>query len=228
MSIYLLAVAFAVCELAGTAAVVRAYDIAQFTPSNPSEFAWFYMGMFLLELPLVALIARRATPQTMRTALLTFYGLVSYIPKLLRNPTAPAYHDEFAHWRATYEILSTGKLFQANPLIHIIAQYPGLHAATAALVHATGLSIWQAAILLLILFHVTLVLGIAALAQALGFNNRTASLIAILYALNSSFLYFDTEYAYESMSITLVVWTLVSYVRAIRSQPGEGRQHGVC
>ena len=151
MSVYLLAVAFAVCELAGTAAIVRAYDIAQFTLSNTSEFAWFYMGMFLLELPLVGLIARRATPQTMRTALLTFYGLVSYIPKLLRNPTAPAYHDEFAHWRATYEILSTGKLFQPNPLIHIIAQYPGLHAATAALVHATGLSIWQAAILLLIL-----------------------------------------------------------------------------
>ena len=222
-SVYLLALAFAVCELAGTAAVVRAYDIAQFTLSNTSEFVWFYMGMFLLELPLVGLIARRATPHTMRTALLTLYGLVSYIPKLLRNPTGPAYHDEFAHWRATYEILSTGKLFQPNPLIHIIAQYPGLHAATAALVNATGLSIWQAAILLLILFHVTLVLGIAALAQALGFNNRTASLIAILYALNSSFLYFDTEYAYESMAITLVVWTLVCYVKAIRSQSGEGR-----
>ena len=123
----------------------------------------------------------------------------------------------------TYEILSTGKLFQPNPLIPIIARYPGLHAATAALVHATGLTIWQAATLLLILFHVTLVLGIAALAQALGFNNRTASLIAILYALNSSFLYFDTQYAYESMAITLVVWTLVAYVRAIRSQSGQGR-----
>ena len=154
--------------------------------------------------------------------------LSAIFPSCCGTRPSPAYHDEFAHWRATYEILSTGKLFQPNPLIHIIAQYPGLHAATAALVHATGLSIWQAAILLLILFHVTLVLGIAALAQALGFNNRTASLIAILYALNSSFLYFDTQYAYESMAITLVVWTLVAYVRAIRSRPGEGRAHGVC
>jgi hypothetical protein len=179
--------------------------------------------MFLIELPLAGLIARRATPCTMRTALLTLYGLVSYAPKLLRNPTAPIYHDEFAHWRATNEILSTGKLFQPNSIISIISQYPGLHATTAALVHATGLTIWQAATLLLILFHATLVLGIAALAQAMGFNNRTASLIAILYALNSSFLYFDTQYAYESMAITLVVWTLVAYIRAIRSKPGEGR-----
>lgn len=205
------------------AAVVRAYNIAEITVSGTSEFTWFWVGMFLIELPLATLIARRATPWTMRTALLTLYGLVSFAPKLLRNPAAPAYHDEFAHWRATYEILSTGKLFQPNPIISIISQYPGLHAATAALVHGTGLTIWQAATLLLILFHVTLVLGVAALAQALGFSNRTASLTAILYALNSSFLYFDTQYAYESMAVTLVVWTLVAYVRAIRAQPGEGR-----
>jgi hypothetical protein len=155
--------------------------------------------------------------------LLIFYGLVSYAPKLLRNPTAPIYHDEFAHWRATYEILSTGKLFRLDPIIPIVARYPGLHAATAALVHATGLTIWQAATLLLILLHVALVLGIAALAQALGFNNRVASLIAIFYSLNSSFLYFDTQYAYESMGITLAIWTLVAYVRAIRSGPRSGQ-----
>jgi hypothetical protein len=205
------------------AAIVRGYNIAEATLTSTSEFVWFWLGMFLLELPVAGLIARRATPRAMRAALLAFYGLVSYAPKLLRNPTSPMFHDEFAHWRATYEILSTGKLFQPNPTIPIIARYPGLHAATASLVHATGLSIWQAATVLLILFHVTLILGVAALAQALGFNNRTASLIAILYGLNSSFLYFDAQYAYESMAITLVVWTLVAYVWAIRSPWGQGR-----
>jgi hypothetical protein len=159
----------------------------------------------------------------MRTALLVLYGLVSYAPKLLRNPSAPIYHDEFAHFRETYEILATGKLFAPNPIISIIARYPGLHAATAALVHATGLTIWHAGTLLLIVCHVALVLGIAALAQSLGLDNRTASIIAILYGLNSSFLYFDTQYGYESMAITLVVWTLVAYVRAVRSQWGRGR-----
>jgi hypothetical protein len=223
VSIHLLVVIFAGCELAGMAAVVRAYLIAQTTRSNTSEFAWFWVGMILLELPIAVLTARRATSRTMRGALLTFYGIVSYAPKLLRNPASPIFHDEFAHWLETYTILSTGKLFQPNSIIPIIARYPGLHATTAALVHATGLTIWQAATLLLILFHITLVLGIAALAQALGFDNRTAALVAILYALNSSFLYFDTQYAYESMAITLVVWALVAFVRAVRSQPGQGR-----
>ena len=127
------------------AAVVRAYLIAQTTLSNTSEFAWFWVGMFLLELPIAVLIARRATPRAMRGALLTLYGIVSYAPKLLRNPASPIFHDEFAHWLETYKILSTGKLFQPNSIIPIIARYPGLHATTAALVHATGLTIWQAA-----------------------------------------------------------------------------------
>ena len=220
---YLLATAFAACELAGMAAVVRAYNIAETTLSNTSEFAWFWIGMLLLELPVAGLIARRAMPRAMRIALLILYGFISYAPKLLRNPASPTYHDEFAHWRATNNILSTGRLFQPTTLIHITAHYPGLHSATAALVLVTGLTIWQAATLLLVLFHVALVLGVAALAQALGFNNRTASLAAILYALNSSFLYFDTQYAYESAAITLVVWTLAAYVRAIRSPSGERR-----
>jgi hypothetical protein len=216
-------VAFVVCQLSGVAAIVHSYLIAQTRLTSTSEFAWFWAGMFLLELPIAGLVARRATPQAVRTALLTLYGFVSFAPKLIRNPTSPLYHDEFAHWRATYNILNTGKLFQPDPIIPIISRYPGLHAATTALVHATGLSIWQAAEVLLLLFHITLVLGIAALAQSLGLSNRTASVVAILYCLNSSFLYFDTQYAYESMAITLVVWALVAFVRAIRSQPGQRR-----
>jgi hypothetical protein len=223
LRVFFLCVAFAACESAGVTALVRSYTIAQTTLTNTSEFAWFWTGMFLLVLPLAGLLGRRGTPPAMHTGLLILYGLVSYAPKLLRNPASPLYHDEFAHWREAHEILTTGKLFQPNPIISIIPRFPGLHAATAALVHATGLTIWQAGTLLLVLFHVTLVLGIATLAQSLGMSNRTATLAAVLYGLNSSFLYFDTQYGYESMAITLVVWTLVAYVRAIRSQRGQGR-----
>src|SRR6185437_1935384 len=217
------AVAFAICVLGGMAALVHSYLIAQTTLSNQAEFAWFWAGMILLVLPLAVVITRRTTPPAVRTALLTLYGGVSYAPKLLRNPASPLYHDEFAHWRATFNILSTGKLFQPDPIIQVIARYPGLHATTAALVHATGLTIWQAATLLLVILHVSLVLGIATLAQSLGLSSRTASVAAVLYGLNSSFLYFDTQFAYESMAITLVVWALVAYVRAVRAQPGRGR-----
>ena len=161
-------------------------------------------------MPIGVLIARRKTLPTVRTALVVLYGIVTYAPKLLRDPSAPLYHDEFAHWLETDEILQTGKLFRPNPIVAMAARYPGLHAATAALVHATGLTIWQAATILLLFCHVLLVVGILALAEILV-TNRTASLAAIIYSLNSSFLYFDTQFGYESVGVTLVVWTLVAY-----------------
>ena len=141
---------------------------------------------------------------------------------MLRNPAGPAYHDEFAHWLDVDQILHTGKLFQPNPILPIAARYPGLQAATAALVHATGLTIWQAATILILACHVFLVLGIVALAEVFV-TNRTAALAAVLYGVNSSFLYFDTQFAYESIAITLVVWTLVAYMRAICADSGRNR-----
>jgi hypothetical protein len=200
------------------AAIAYSYHIGEYHQTSQSEFTWFWVGMLLLTLPLIGIIARAGTPNALRTALLTLYAILTYAPKLLRNPSSPVYHDEFAHWRDTYEILHTGKLFSPNPVIPITARYPGLHAATAALVNATGLSIWHAATVLLVLCHVLLVLGIASLGEGLGMTNRIAALAAILYSFNSSFLYFDTEFAYESMAVTLVVWTLVAYTQAIRSR----------
>ena len=215
--------ALAASEVAGMAALVTSYRIAQTTLSNRAEFIWFWLGMFLVQLPLTGLISRRGTSNSARTALLVLFGMVTYAPKLLRDPMSPVYHDEFAHWRETNDILATGKLFGPSPIVPIISRYPGLHSATAALVHATGLTIWQAATVLLILSHLTLVLGIAALAEAVGFNSRTSALAAIIYSLNSSFLYFDTQFGYESMAIALMVWTLVAFVRAIRAGPRQGR-----
>jgi hypothetical protein len=204
-------------------AIVTSYSIAQTTLSDNAEFAWFWLGMAAVELPLVVLIARRKTQQAVRGALLILFGIITFAPKLLRDPASPVFHDEFAHWRETYDILTTGRLFRPAPIVPIISRYPGLHSATAALVNVTGLSIWQAAALLLLLFHVALLLGIMDLAQLLGMSNRAAVLIAVLYSVNSSFLYFDTEFGYESMAITLLVWTLAAFARAIRSQPGRGR-----
>jgi hypothetical protein len=209
--------------LLGMIALTHSYAIAQYHLAATSEFVWFWVGMFLLTLPIVILLAQKSIPAGVRATLLVMYGILTYAPKLLRNPSAPLFYDEYAHWRNTYEIIKTGKLFTPNPLVGISARYPGLHAATAALVNFTGLSIWHAAVVLLLICHVFLVLGIAALAEAVGVPRWPASLSAILYSLNSSFLYFDTQYAYESMALTFAVWALVAYVHAISGKNWRDR-----
>jgi hypothetical protein len=221
-------IAVAVCEVAGIASLVVSYSIAQTTTGGQAEFVWFWLGMALIELPLIAVVARRAASEATRHAALILLGIVTYAPKLLRDPTSPDFHDEFAHWRDVYDILATGKLFEPVPIVPIISRYPGLHATVAALINATGLGIWQGATLLLITLHVTCFLGIAALTQAIGFDSRTAAFAAVIYGFNSSFLYFDTEFGYESMAIALLIWALFTFVQAIRADPGRERAAWCC
>src|SRR5260370_24280040 len=119
------AIPLAGCELAGMTALVIGYQSGESAASNTSEFAWFWTGMLLLTLPLAVLVGRSATPSRIRTALLVLYGLVSYAPKLLRHPASPLYHDEFAHWRETHDIINTRKIFNPDPLSSLLASYPG-------------------------------------------------------------------------------------------------------
>jgi hypothetical protein len=225
---WLLVLAIAACEAAGMAAIVKSYVIAQATVSNEAEFIWFWAGMNLMELPLIAVIARRGTGAAVRSALLLIIGITTYAPKLLRDPSAPIFHDEYAHWRAAYDIVASGRLFQPAQIIPVIARYPGLHAATAAIVDVTGLSVWQAGMVLVLLCHVALLVGIMTLARAVGLDSRAATLAAVAYGFNASFLYFDTQYSYESMSITLVVWSLAAFTQAIRARSGPHRGAWCC
>ncbi len=225
---WLFTLTVAACEVVGMAAIVKSYLIAQTTVSDEAEFIWFWAGMNLMELPLIALIARRRTGAAARSALLLIIGFTSYAPKLLRDPSAPLYHDEYAHWRATYDIIASGRLFEPAQIVPIIARYPGLHAATAVIVDVTGLSIWQAGTILVLLCHVALLAGIVTLARAIGLDSRAATLAAVAYGFNASFLYFDTQFSYESMSITLVVWSLAAFAQAIRAQSGPHRSAWCC
>ncbi len=213
----------AACAAAGMAAIVKSYLVAEATVSNEAEFIWFWAGLAMVEIPLIAMIARRRTGAAARSALLLIIAFASYAPKLLRDPGAPIYHDEFAHWRATYDIVASRQLFESAQIVPVIGGYPGLHAATAVIVDVTGLSIWQAATVLLLLCHVALLAGIVTLARAMGLDSRPATLAAVIYGFNASFLYFDTQFAYESMAITLVIWSLAAFTQAIRAQPGPHR-----
>jgi hypothetical protein len=213
----------AACAAAGMTAMVKSYLVAEATVSNEAEFIWFWAGLITVEIPLIAVIARRRTSPAARSALLLVIAFASYGPKLLRDPGLPVYHDEYAHWRATYDIIATGQLFEHAQIVPVIGWYPGLHAATAVIVELTGLSIWQAATILLLLCHVALLAGIVALARAIGLDSRIATLAAVAYGFNASFLYFDTQFSYESMAITLAAWTLAAFTQAIRARPGPHR-----
>ncbi|MDI6101345.1 hypothetical protein QLQ12_22265 [Actinoplanes sp. NEAU-A12] len=199
----------------GAGALVTAYRRAEW--GQEGAFSWFWAGMLVFTLPAAWWAVRRGTGARLRLAVLIGYACFTYLPKLLRNPTGPLYHDEYAHWGQSRDILLDGVLFQQNSIIRVIGDYPGLHACVASLATLTGLTVWHAALFVLILAHVLLALGVAVLAGQLWPDPRIAAAAAIVYSLNSSFLYFDTQFGYESLAIGVLVWALVCALRAIRA-----------
>ncbi|GIE77846.1 hypothetical protein Aph02nite_37960 [Actinoplanes philippinensis] len=200
---------------AGAAALVTAYRRAEW--GQDGAFDWFWAGMLVFSLPAAYWAIRRGSSARLRLAVLIGYACFTYLPKLLRNPAGPLYHDEYAHWGQSHDILLDGLLFQQNPIVRVIGDYPGLHATVASLATLTGVTVWHAALFVLILAHVLLTLGVAVLAGQLWPDPRVAAAAAIVYSLNSSFLYFDTQLGYESLAIGVLVWALACAMRAIRA-----------
>ncbi|GAA2857091.1 hypothetical protein Acy02nite_66340 [Actinoplanes cyaneus] len=209
------AITLTVAGAAGAAAIVVAYRRAEFGDSG--QFGWFWAGMLLFTLSAGYWALRRGTSARLRLAVLIGYGAFTYLPKLLRHPSGPLYHDEYAHWGQSHDILVDGRLFELNPIVRVIGDYPGLHACVASLAALTGLSIWQSALFVLTTAHVLLTLGVAVLAGQLRPDPRIAAAAAIGYSLNSSFLFFDTQFGYESLSLPIMVWALVATLRALRA-----------
>ena len=206
------------CGVAGAVALVAATRRAEW---GHDPYPLFWLGMLVFTLPAAWWLTRRGTGPRLRAAVLVGYAGFTYLPKLLRNPDGPLYHDEFAHWRQSRQILADGHLFDPNPIVRVAADFPGLHATVASVAALTGVSVWQAALVVLIVAHLLVVLGVAVLAAEIWRDGRIAAAAALIYSLNSSFLYFDTQFGYESLAIALLVWTLVALLRAMR---GPGRR----
>ncbi|HEX4720987.1 MAG TPA: hypothetical protein VH333_00630, partial [Pseudonocardiaceae bacterium] len=198
----------------GVVLLAVSYSMAATRGVDEGHYAVFWAGMLVFTVPAIAVACSRRASDRVRLGWLAAYALFTYVPKLLRNPTGPLYHDEIAHWRQTVGIATTGHLFEPNATIGIISRFPGLHIVVATISKATGLSVWQAALVVLVLAHVLTVLGTAMLGESLFGSVRAGVVVALVYSLNSSFLYFDTQFAYESLAVPLFVWCLAALAKA--------------
>ena len=212
------------CATVGALLIALSYSIASNSAGGTSYFAVFWLGALLLFVPAAAVITSRRISSRLRFGWLLVYGLFTDIPKLLRDPAQPLFHDEIAQWRQAADLAATGKLFQPNYIIGIVARFPGLHIVTAAISNSTGLTVWQSGIVILVIAHVMTVFAAYALGEAIfDGNERAGAIVALVYSLNSSFMYFDTEYAYESLAMPFFLWCLACLARAHRARGNRER-----
>jgi hypothetical protein len=204
-----------VSSVAGTALVILAYHEAE-SSAGHLHFAVFWAGV-LLTLGGCVYAGVICESTRVLTAVLLWFGIFTFLPKYLMTRNGPAYFDEFGHLRHVTDMLATGHIEVSDPLLPVVQYYPGLGLATEAVHYVTRLNLWHSGQIVVLAAHCVALLLIAAICNLLGFSSRGRFFAALVFAANPSFIYFDSQYAYESLAITLMLATVYCCLRVKQS-----------
>lgn len=165
-------------------------------------------GLALLFAPIAARLLAARAPRAERIGLVALFGLALYLVKVFQYPLYFAYHDELIHWRTADDIVRYSELFRANSLIPVSPLFPGLEIATGALANLSGLSIFHAGLIVVGAGRLVLTLALFLFYERVGGSARVAGLATLLYLSNPKTLFFDSQFAYESLALPLALLTI--------------------
>ena len=132
------------------------------------------------------------------------------------NPLLFTGFDEQLHMRTLGDILSSHRLFEANPLLEVSPRYPGLE-ATATLVHQLGIPTMAATFIVIIASRVVLVTVLADAVEHMTGSLRASGLAVAVYALSSQYVFFNSQFAYQTMAMPLALAAVSFLARARNS-----------
>lgn len=202
----------------GVLAVACAYTAAR------AGMAWapplFWAGVLVLVVPLALRLGSATAARRERIGLVAVLGLGMYLVKVLHSPVAFTTHDELLHWRTASDITRSGHLYLPNSLLPVSPLYPGLENVAAALVGLGGLTIFQAGVAVVGAARLVLVLALYLFYEEIGRSARLAGLATLLYMANPHLVFFDAQFAYESLALPLAVACLLVTARRARARHG--------
>ena len=175
--------------------------------------ALFWGGLVVIYAPLAFRMLSASASRAERISLAVLLGVSLFVVKILASPTGFVRFDELGTWRATNDVLQTGHLFSANPLIVSTAGFPGLETLTAAVAQLTGLSIFHSGLVVLGVARTMLLVALFLFLERVTRSARAAGIGVAVYACNPSFLYFDSQFAYESLALPIALAMLLVAVR---------------
>ncbi|HEY6794071.1 MAG TPA: hypothetical protein VI248_05260 [Kineosporiaceae bacterium] len=192
------------------------------TSAQSGYFLTFWAGIISGAGPLVHRLCSRKVLEGERQLVVAGLALFTFAPKYLRNASGPLFYDERAHWVQLNQVVSGHHLYVANDAVPIVQYYPGLHALSGVIVQATGLSSWTVAEIVVAVVHVLGALAAYMLARTM-LPPQGAGIVAAIYMTNAEWIYFDTQFAYESLGVTLVMWVLYFAARTFRARTSRDR-----
>ena len=180
------------------------------------DSAWsdlvFWAGLITLIAPLAFRLMTGRMSRQEGTAIVLIAAVGFYLVSYLRSPLAVVQFDEFLHWRTANDMLRTGRLFEPNPVLPISPLYPGLEIATTSLVNLTGLDIFHAGVLIIGAARILLALTMFNVFMYVTRSAKVSVAASLLYMGNTTFVYFDAQFGYESLALPMAMFVVCALV----------------
>jgi hypothetical protein len=176
--------------------------------------AVFWAGLLTIFVPVVVHVWR-GPPRSEALLAVVLLGVALYLVKVLHSPLDFTSHDEFSTLRTTLDLQRFGHAFEDNPLIDVHPFYPAIEFVSSGVAAVTGMSIFSSALVVIGVLRVALMAGLFLLFESAA-GARVAALATVLYACNPNFVFFDSQWAYESFALPLAVLVVAMAARGPR------------
>ena len=206
---------------AGLFVVSVAFSLSRSDPQSGWAQLLFWVGLALIVLPPAARLLGAGAGRAERLGLALTVGVLLYLVKIIHDPFGFTYADEWVHVYNAQQILGSGALFHANPIIGVTSRYPGLESVTAAVASLTHLGLFASGAIVLGAARILFVLAFFLLVELITGSARIAGVAVLVYAANPNFLFWSAEFSYESIALPLALFAFFAAVRSRRS-PGAG------
>ena len=195
-------------------------------PHTGSGIALYWFGQLMIVVPVAGrLLSRRPLSNGNIVTLISVLTIAEYILKCTYNPLGFAFNDEFLHWRGTTNMLQSGQLFELNYGLPIGTHYPGIEEVTSALISATGLSVFEAGLVVAGIAHMLYVLFLYLAFVVAIRSHRIAGIAVLLYFAAPSLTSFNSMFIYETLALAFLAMCIVAGLRsAIERSPQVRRR----
>ncbi|AFM19322.1 hypothetical protein Mycch_4620 [Mycolicibacterium chubuense NBB4] len=161
-------------------------------------------------------LSRPRLDRALRNTAVVCLGITTTVQWRMNDPLLFRGYDEQLHMRTLADIESSHSLFQPHPLLAVSPRYPGLE-ALAAFFTQLGLPVMIAATAVVLLARLALVLTLCAAVEHLTGSPRAGGLAVAVYAISPQFVFFNSQFAYQTLSLPLALAAVAFIAQARRS-----------
>jgi hypothetical protein len=178
----------------------------------------FWMALLIPFAVQTAALMSVKLSERLRLVIIALIGLYPSVTGLMTSPLVLAGYDEHLHERQLSDLLHGSRLFAPDPMLSVGPYYPGLEILTGTTVRLTGISALLGEVLIPLLSRLLLVLLLYSCAKILVRNVRSTSLVVVFYAVSPQFYFFNAQFSYQTLALTLGLGGVYLAGRAQRSE----------